>query len=477
MRNSYKFLVLIIVLFTMFNCTKKEDLSTDLQINNFIWKGLNDYYLWQGEVNDLNDNRFSNQNKLNNFIDGKSPSDLFESLLFERGTTDKWSWIVEDYIALEQLFSGVSKTNGMNFGLVAFSDDENEIFGYVRYIIPNSQASSLGVQRGDIIYGINGERLTRSNYQDLLSQENYTVNFGTYDQSGSTASVVPNNVNITLNKEQLAVNPIHTVLVHEVDGHRIGYIFYNQFVSNYDGQLNAAFLYLKNQNITDLVLDLRYNGGGSVNTAINLASMITGQFNGELFATERWNSKWQSYLEAEQPGILINNFTDKLSDDGGDINSLNLSELTVIVTSRSASASELVINGLKPYINVNLVGTTTHGKYVGSVTLYDSDSFRRNDNTLNTEHHFAMQPIVLEIVNKLGENNKNGFVPANFLRENYADLGQIGSPTEPLFELAIQHILGLRRSALPKSGLTGLKTISDSHLGNPFYSNMYVDLR
>lgn len=475
MKHLSKIFIAIFFLTVISSCTKTEKVDSELEIQNFVWKGLNAYYLWQDDITDLQDSRFRDQKELNNYISNKTPEDLFESLLFERGTTDKWSWIVDDYIALEQLFAGVRKTNGMKFGLVELYTDSPEIFGYVRYVLPNSEAANLGIQRGDIIYGINGTQLTRSNYQNLLSSDSYTVNFGTLQQTGSNLTISANNINIILNKEVLTENPIHTVTTYESNGHKIGYIFYNQFVSNYDLQLNNAFLQLKNDNITDLVLDLRYNGGGSVQTAVYLASMITGQFPNELFAKEMWNSKWQSYLEAEHPDYLINNFTNTISGTEN-INSLNLSEVTIIITGDSASASELVINGLLPYINVNLVGTTSHGKYVGSVTLYDSDSYRRDDNTLNQNHHYAMQPIVLEMVNKLEENNKNGFIPENYLAENFTNLGQLGDPNEPLFHLAINKILGLRTSS-PTHNSFNLKTVSNSNLGNQFYENMYIDLK
>ncbi len=475
MKHFYKFSLLLFILLGITSCKKREQISTELEVQNFIWKGLNAYYLWQEDVPDLQDNRFSNQNDLNDFISTQQPNDLFENLLYKRDEIDKWSWIVTDYVALEQLFQGVRKSNGMQFGLVAISENEQQIFGYVRYVIPNSEAESLGIQRGDIIYGINGQQLTRSNYQELLSSESYTVNFGTFSVVNSIPNITQNNVNITLNKEVLTINPIQLVTTYEEDGKTIGYILYNQFVANYDEQLNNAFLQLKNEGITDLVLDLRYNGGGSVQTAVNLASMITGQYNNQLFAKERWNNKWQSLLEANHPEYLTNNFTDKLAN-GTSINSLNLQSVTILVTGSTASASELVINGLNPYISVNLIGTTTHGKYVGSVTLYDSDSYRKDDNTLNTNHHYAMQPIVLEMVNKLGENEKNGFTPNSYLAEDFANLGVLGNPNEPLFRMAIDQILGLRRPA-PKNQQLSLKPVSDDGLNNPMLSNMYIDLK
>ena len=126
---------------------------------------------------------------------------------------------------------------------------------------------------------------------------------------------------------------------------------YNSFTSNYNHDLNDAFQYFKNEAVTDLILDLRYNGGGSVQTASYLASMITGQFEGEILTQEKWNSKWQSWLQENHPDWLTNHFTNTMSDNTT-INNLNLSRVVILTTNSSASASELVINALNPYIDV-----------------------------------------------------------------------------------------------------------------------------
>ena len=143
---------------------------------------------------------------------------------------------------------------------------------------------------------------------------------------------------------------------------------YNAFVADFDEALNNAFADFKAQGVTDLILDLRYNGGGSVNTATYLASMITGQFVGQVFAVERWNSKVQPYQ-----GNSREYFTDNIVKDSRKIaiNSLRMSKVYIITSENTASASELVINGLKPYIQVVQVGATTIGKNQGSVTIYD----------------------------------------------------------------------------------------------------------
>ena len=113
---------------------------------------------------------------------------------------------------------------------------------------------------------------------------------------------------------------------------------YNGFYADYDSKLNEAFGTLKSQGVTDLVLDLRYNSGGSVQTATRLASMITGQFTGKVFAKQQWNAKINAYFEAENPAALFNYFTDKM--ENASINSLKLSKVYILTSKSSASASK-----------------------------------------------------------------------------------------------------------------------------------------
>jgi len=167
--------------------------------------------------------------------------------------------------------------------------------------------------------------------------------------------------------------------------------------------------------------------------------MITGQFKGEILLKEKWNRKYQDYFEANNPDYLISKFNDKLQN-GNSINSLELTNLYILTTRNTASASELIINGLKPYINVKLIGETTYGKSVASVTLYDSSNFGREG--ANPDHKYAMQPIVLETRNKLDQNDIDGFDPDLDLPEDIANMGVLGDPSEPLLEAAINMITG-----------------------------------
>lgn len=245
---------------------------------------------------------------------------------------------------------------------------------------------------------------------------------------------------------------------------------YNSFTANFDSELNQAFLKFKTAGIQNLIIDLRYNGGGSVTTATRLASMITGQFTGDIFAKQRWNSKYMAVLN---PDDITNKFTDKISASEA-INSLNLSNIYFITTESSASASELIINGLVPHINVKTVGSKTHGKYVGSITLYDSPTFSKKD--INTAHNWAMQPIVLEIVNKDNHNDKEGISPTVTRFEDFGNLGELGNKTEPLLAETLQLISSGARGNT-NNNITQLETIGSSKSNNVNYNTMYVDLK
>lgn len=485
MRYLKALILILIVSFSTVSCFEDNDdnLISASQINDFVWKGMNTFYLYKDDVPDLANDRFPSNDDYATYLNGfNSPFDLFESLIHQRETVDRFSWIVDDYIALEQLFSGIITSNGMEFGIFGFSPTDTNRYGYVRYVLPNTSAASQGVKRGDIFYAINGTQLTSDNWRSLTSTDNYTINIGSYEDSGTPETtddfVTNTSETVTLSKAQYTENPILTNKVIDVGGIKVAYLMYNGFTGTdqFNAELNDTFGAFKSANATELVLDLRYNPGGSVNTAILLSSMITGQFTGDIFSTEQWNSEFQQAFEDENPEFLISRFVN--NNDGAALNSLNLSRVFILTTRSSASASELVINSLSPYINVVQIGTSTTGKYQASRTLYDSPNFGRSG--ANPSHTYAMQPLIFKSLNVNGATDYfNGLFPEpnNILAESIRNLGVLGDVNEPLLARAISIIDGTGKSSSPASSKSesNIKITGSSKDLIPFSNEMYID--
>jgi carboxyl-terminal processing protease len=471
----YTFLVIAFLVSCKPDDSKDSKLSElDQHINDFIWTGLHDYYLWVDNVPELALSNFPTEASYDDFINANADhEDFFYSLLYKYGKVDRFSWIVDDYEELENMFQGITKSMGYEF-LLGRITGTNKLFMIVIYVLPNSPAQIAGIRRGNVFLKVNGQDITEANYSQLLFEnESYTLTYGVITSNGLATST--NTVSVTA--LEIQENPIYIDSVYTVGTHKIGYLMYNGFMSNYDNQLNAVFKNFKSQHINDLILDVRYNPGGAVTTASYLASMIYTNDTNKVFIRERYNTGLQAYIdETYGTDYSIVNFADKIeaSEESTEeaINSLNLSRLFMITSYNTASASELVLFGLKPYLNVTTIGTTTYGKYVGSFTVKDYD---KNDK-LNTEHKWAMQPITLKAENSLGESDYvYGFAPSDSLSEDPANLGILGNTNEPLLKRAIGHITGDIKSAetLPVSNFS-LTRFGFSKDRNRFSKEMYV---
>jgi len=470
MKKTYILFFISIILFSCFE-DSDDNIVFASNINDFVWKGMNASYLYKQNIEDLANNRFSSSEEYTDFLNlFENPENLFESLIYQRESIDKFSFIVDDYIALQQYFSGISNSNGMEYGLRYAPGSSYNVYGYVRYVHPNTNAEENNIQRGDVFNSINNTSLTIDNYLDLLSSDNYTVNFANYlDQNTSETSddqIISNDINIELIKTSYEKNPIHISSIIETQNQNVGYLMFNRFIGDYNDELISVFSNFKSNDISDLILDLRYNPGGSVYTSILLSSLITGQFFGEIISTEQWNDEIQAYYLNNDPEFLINRFIENSS-------SLNLNRVFIITTQSSASASELVINCLDPYIDVIHIGTNTYGKYQASVTLYDSENFTLEG--ANPNHTYALQPLVLKTLNSEGNTDYfNGLNPDIILEENTTNLGVLGDENEPLLALALQQITFDRKVI---DLINPIKLIDDSNKFELLQKEMYIDLK
>ena len=468
MNSIFKSALLTLVFSLTFSCFEDNDDSASgtSDIKNFVWKAMNFAYLYKDDSPNLANDRFGSDSDYQSFLNNyESPEGLFESLIYNRETVDRFSWITNDYITLEQQFSGVTKTNGAEFNFYYAPGSSSDAFGIVRLVQPSSNASTTTLTRGQVFNQIDGISLTADNLRALLSSETYTIHLATYNTNGTDVpeddSLTDGTETITLTKTVYSENPIFKSEVITVNNENIGYLMYNGFVADYDAQLNAAFGEFQAQNIQKLILDLRYNPGGSVNSATALGSMITGLSNG-IFAKLQYNNDLQS-------NNTNYNFTSTLSENVA-INSVGLDKVYVITTGSSASASEMIVNSLRSYIDVVQIGTTTVGKSQASITLYDSPDFQRQG--ANPGHLYALQPLVAITVNKDDQAvPSTGLIPTIEVEENVSNYGVLGDPNEPLLAAALAAIQAGRFAI----DMHGISPILDSNSFKPHSQEMYLD--
>ena len=192
-------LLLLLLAQSFIKCSDDfDDKVPSGSVNNFIWKGLNQYYYWLSDSPDLADNRFATTGEYDNFINSyNSPEALFNHLLVDP-SIDRFSVLFSDYTQLEQALTGTQMNNGVDYELRYKQGSSTELFGWVRYILPNSDASTKAINRGAIFYAVNGTPLTTSNYRSLLNEVNYTLNFASYD----AGAITPNGNSVSLSSIQ-----------------------------------------------------------------------------------------------------------------------------------------------------------------------------------------------------------------------------------------------------------------------------------
>ena len=432
--NHMKKLLFVLLLSIGFFACKKETVATkttttttttnpNLAANTWIHEVMSYYYLWNTNMPTLASSNTS----------AKS-TDYFYTLLNDYGKTDRFSWIDESYTNLQNQLNGVSTVLGIKNNAFYTDDTKTSIAFVLAYVLKGSPAEKAGLKRGDIILKVDDQTITGSNYTSILSNQTLKLSLGDF----TNGAFVLNGKSVNVTKVELQTNPILADTIIAWSGKKVGYLAYSQFLTSFDDSLRAIFGRFKAAGVNELVLDFRYNGGGYVVSSdliTNLTVKDAAAKIGKLMNKKVYNTTYSAYLE-RTAGTSA--FETLFKSEPNNLGTLN--RVFVLTAGNTASASELVINNLKPFMDVILIGENTYGKNVGSFTITDP----------NKRWDFGLQPITFLTTNAIGESNYGtvaGFTPNYLLADNVLPYKTLGNPSETYLNKALSIIGGVAYQA------------------------------
>ncbi|MVN91052.1 S41 family peptidase [Mucilaginibacter aquatilis] len=448
MRKNLLYLLLLAVAFTSCKKDKNKDGSNLDLLRDSVYMYAKEVYLWNDglpSTEAFNPRRFtgnSDRAALQAEVDALSQIKIntstgkpYEYDANDPGTA-KYSYVDEGQAA-----TSIGGTGGdFGFALTYTAADDLRI----RYVYPGSSASQQGLTRGDRVTAINDQSVT------LTTGTNSDPAFQRVSSALGSSSVKLNltrrngtTYTATVAKTSYTINPVAKfTTVTTNTGKKVGYFAFSRFtvMSNAKAKIDEAFNKFTADGITELVIDLRYNGGGAVETSQYLANyLVPSSRNGGLMFNEYFNTKLQSNiypLLARKFKIDPGDFTTANNTfNFSKVGSLNLNRVFFLVTGSTASASELLINNLQPVLpqGVQLVGKTSYGKPVGFFAI-----------PLGNASQFDLYLAEFESRNSAGTADfYQGMIPGgNFPGVMVEDdvTKDFGDPTEAMFSRAINFI-------------------------------------
>ncbi len=334
--------------------------------NTFVRDTLQDIYFWYRNLSNADPTRYS------------SPEAYLEAVRY-RPLDDTFSYINSK--AADTAFFSESQFIGLGISTIQTSATEVRL----SQAFPASPASEAGLDRGDYLLVINGKTVP-----DLIRTGEINTIFGP-SEIGVRVDLTwrrraGGEMSATLTKRAVTIPTVSDTRFFTQGGQRVGYVHFRNFVQPSTAALNTAFSALLDRGANELVLDLRYNGGGLVSVAQHLGGLIGGvRTNGQVFVEFFHNDKNQN-----RNSVL--RFADPPQ-------ALDLARVAIITTRASASASEAMVNSLRPFIGVQVVGNTTYGKPVGQYGFDFCDK--------------VLYPVAFQVRNARGQGDYFGGIPAD----------------------------------------------------------------
>ena len=419
------FLVAALVGIALTGCEKKpfSNKSEEYRaVNEKIVEYLRAYYLWE----DMLPQQIE--------IPDTDPFIFFDNLRRSDDIEHHWSVLSDNRESFYASMSNEGRSFGYSLSFWKMTNLDNQIWAVVQYVHPRTPADYAAIERGNIITHIGGELMTDggpNDFRNLIyaNKLDITVRNNIDDEVGH---------NVKMNAASGYLDPILDSKIIERGGQRIGYLMYTDYVQASESDLEALFAEFKAGGVTELILDLRYNGGGTVSTALKLASLIipARHLDGKnIFSKFEYNEPYTALLDMV-PGRKDAN-TLVLYPELKDLpENLGLNNVYVLTTGNTASASEQTIIGLQPFMNVVKIGTSTHGKFTGGSVLPESDN-------KDAMWGWGMYLIMFMYKNALGYPETNeGLVPDHEVIEDWHSYKPIGAEDDPLIAKAISLITG-----------------------------------
>ena len=398
---------------------------------------LDTYYLWNKEIErDLA--RLSPDTC-------RKPVEVVESIRYREGgkEVDKWTVLTDDLEAFRNSVQGLGLTYGYDLQAGRITNRNGEYFLVVTYVSEGGPAGKAGLRRGDIIVTLDGKAITMDNIYDAFNSRSIVLGVTELEDDHISGDVR----SVSLSAVDMYVDPVLVVKTFEAAGKKIGYLAYTGFDLKSSQTLPDVFRGFKSEGIDELVIDLRYNGGGYAFTENVLASMIAPEANvraGDVFQTEVYNSVLTDIWKEQ--GVDANTYfstSHKLDGQSGtiDVSDANpgVSKVYAIVTGGSASASEGLIVGLKPYMDVVLVGQQTYGKYCAGILLAPEDVYnKRYDYSLIKD--WGIYVMISKFADRNGDNASipDGIPVDVRVDDNPLDGYQLGDENETMLRAALQ---------------------------------------
>jgi carboxyl-terminal processing protease len=392
---------------------------TRQEVNNWILDSMRYFYLWNNSLPAVADSL-------------PAATDFFAAL---KSNADRFSVIYrQDDPASAPKYMLYSF--GITYNIISYPAAPGGAIGVIGLVVPGSAPTALGLKRGDYFTAINGTILTTANAATLSQQ---MLNEGTAVLTMATVNgnTVTKREDITLSAGNVREQPVYKQRVLKVNAKTVAYLFYNAFDDNYNASLTNAFKQFKEAGATELILDLRYNPGGSVAGAALLNALIApGIDENSVFARYAGNSNMGQRTVSYKSALSVPESGGAIAFSSLTSGSLSLQRVFVLTGPQTASAAELTINTLKSYTQVIQIGQGTLGKDKAAVIITDMRSPQRIPYTL--------LPVTYNLFNAKGEGGYiNGIMPDYRMDEMATlPLAPVGDEQDPLIAKAASIISG-----------------------------------